>query len=126
MKIDLRSFSKLVVLVWIISIGTVSYLSLIPTAELPFEFRWSDKLCHSLAYLWLSVLPFYGFTKAHRAVTAAFLMIPLGVGLEIIQAFVPERLFSLSDMIANSFGASIGIFYGRYLVGNRWALRKTT
>ncbi|UCF83693.1 MAG: VanZ family protein [Desulfobacteraceae bacterium] len=119
MKIDVRSFSRLVVLVWIISIGTVSYFSLIPTAEFPFDFRWSDKLCHSLAYLWLSVLPFYGFTKAQRALKAAFLMIPLGIGLEFAQVFVPERLFSLGDMIANSFGASIGIFYGRYLVGNR-------
>jgi VanZ family protein len=119
MKIYLCSFSRLVILVWIISIGTVSYLSLIPTADLPFDFRWSDKLCHALAYLWLSVLPFYGFTKAQRAVTAAFLMIPLGIGLEIIQAFVPERLFSVWDIFANSFGASIGIFYGRYLLRNR-------
>ena len=119
MKIDLRSFSRLVVLVWIISIGTVSYLSLIPTAELPFDFRWSDKLCHSLAYLWLSVLPFYGFTKDKKALTAAFLMIPLGIGLEFVQAFVPERLFSLGDMIANGFGASIGILYGRYLIRHR-------
>ena len=119
MKIDLHLFSKLVVFVWIISIGTVSYLSLIPTAELPFDFRWSDKLFHASAYLWLSVLPFFGFTNAKKALMAAILMIPLGIGLEIIQALIPERLFSLGDMIANSLGASIGIFYGRHLLGKR-------
>ena len=120
MKIYLCSFSRCVIAAWIISLCTVSYLSLIPEAELPFDFRWSDKLCHSLAYLWLSVLPFYGFFKVQRALTAAFLIIPLGIGLEFVQAFVPGRLFSLGDMIANSLGAGIGIFYGRYLFRKTW------
>ena len=119
MKIYLCSFSRCAFVAWIISICTVSYLSLIPVAELPFDFRWSDKLWHCLSYLWLSVLPFFGFTKARKALMAAFLMIPLGFTLEIIQAFVPERFFSVWDMFANSFGASIGIFCGRYLFRNR-------
>ncbi len=112
MKVHWCSFPKFVIVVWIISIGTVSYLSVVPQVEFPFYFRWSDKLYHFLAYFWLSVLPFFGFASAKKALAWALLMIPLGIGLEFAQGFVPGRLFSIWDMIANSLGASAGIFCG--------------
>ena len=112
MKSHWCSFPKFVIVVWIISIGTVSYLSVVPQVEFPFYFRWSDKLYHFLAYFWLSVLPFFGFASAKKSLAWALLMILLGIGLEFAQAFVPGRLFSIWDMIANSLGASAGIFCG--------------
>jgi len=112
MNVHWCSFQKFVIVAWIISIGTVSYLSVVPQVEFPFYFRWSDKLYHFLAYFWLSVLPFFGFTSAKKALAWALLMILLGIGLEFAQGFVPGRLFSIWDMIANSLGASAGIFCG--------------
>jgi VanZ family protein len=112
MKSHWCSFPKFVIVVWIISIGTVSYLSVIPQVDFPFYFRWSDKLYHFLAYFCLSVLPFFGLASAKKALAWALLMIPLGIGLEFAQDFVPGRLFSIWDMIANSLGASAGIFCG--------------
>ena len=112
MKVHWCSFQKFVIIAWIISIGTVSYLSVIPQVEFPCYFRWSDKLYHFLAYFWLSALPFFGFASAKKALAWALFMILLGVGLEFAQGFVPGRLFSIWDMIANSLGASAGIFYG--------------
>jgi VanZ family protein len=112
MKVHWYSFPRFVIIVWIISIGTVSYLSLTSQAEFPFYFRWSDKLYHFLAYFWLSVLPFFGFASKKRALAWAPLMILLGIGLEFAQGFVPGRLFSIWDMIANSVGASTGILCG--------------
>lgn len=112
MKVHWCSFPKFVIVAWIISIGTVSYLSVVPQLELPFYFRWSDKLYHFLAYSWLSVLPFFGFASAKKALAWALFMILLGIGLEFAQGFVPGRLFSIWDMIANSLGTSAGIFCG--------------
>jgi VanZ family protein len=110
MKTHRYSFKKSVIIVWIISILTVSYLSLISYAEFASYFRWSDKLYHFLAYFWLSALPFFGFASEKRALTWALLMILLGIGLEFAQGVVPGRLLSIWDMIANGLGASAGIF----------------
>ena len=112
MKVHWRSFPKFVIVFWIISIGTVSYLSIMPQVEFPFYFRWSDKLYHFLSYSWLSVLRFFGFSNAKKALAWALLMILLGIGLEFAQGFVPGRFFSIWDMIANSLGVSAGIFCG--------------
>lgn len=119
MNINWNQFRKSIILLWIISVCTVSYLSVMPQVELPFNFRWSDKLCHSLAYFWLSALPFIGFTRGNKALICALLMIPLGIGLEFIQGFIPGRFFSVSDMIANGLGAVAGIFFGQRLHVNR-------
>ena len=112
MKVPRCSFPKFAIVVWIISIAAVSYLSLIPQVEFPFYFRWSDKLYHFLAYFWLSILPFFGFESAKKALAWALSMILLGIGLEFAQDFVPGRFFSIWDMIANSLGACGGIFCG--------------
>ena len=109
MKVNGCSFQRFVITVWILSIGTVSYLSLIPQTEFLCYFRWSDKLYHFLAYVWLSALPFFGFAGTKKAIKWSLLMILLGVGLEFAQSFVPGRFFSIWDMIANSLGASTGI-----------------
>lgn len=110
-----RQFSIVIIFVWIISIGMVSYLSLTPLVEFPLVFWSADKVYHALAYLWLSVLPFLGFRRGNWALAGALLMILLGAGLEVFQIFVPGRFFSVVDMMANSFGAALGVLFGRYL-----------
>ena len=115
MKVNGCSFPRFVIMVWILSIGTVSYLSLIPQTEFLCYFRWSDKLYHFLAYVWLSALPFFGFAGTKKALKWSLLMILLGIGLEFAQSFVPGRLFSIWDMVANSLGASTGILGGMHI-----------
>ena len=119
MKVHWFSFPKLVIAVWIISVGTVSYLSVVPQVEFLFDFRWSDKLYHFLAYFWLSFLPFFGFVSAKKALAWALLMILLGIGLEFVQGFLPGRLFSIWDMVANSVGAGTGILCGMSIRAGR-------
>jgi VanZ family protein len=90
----------------------VCYLSLVPRVEFPISFRWADVVYHFCAYLWLSFLPFIGMRSLQGAWISALLMIPLGIGLEFSQHFVPERVFSIIDMAANSCGALGGIACG--------------
>jgi len=108
-------FFLIMLFLWGISIGMVCYLSIAPRIKFPIGFRWSDVVYHFCAYLWLSCLPFISFRSVHAAWVSALLMIPLGIGLEFGQHFVPARVFSITDMAANSCGTLAGIVCGSYL-----------
>lgn len=98
---------------WFISIILVVCLSLTPRIEIPYEVSGADKLAHGLAYAWLAILPFFGFARIGAAFTGAFLMVPLGIGLEFAERYVPGRDFSIADMIADSVGVVLGIVLAR-------------
>jgi VanZ family protein len=108
-------FSISLKIIWVLSIAFVAYLSLSPTIEFPFKFKGIDKVYHSLAYLWLATIPFFGFRHLKMAFAGAFLMIPFGIALEYAQRFVMGRLFSTGDMAANAIGVILGIALGMLL-----------
>jgi len=104
---------------WFISIILVGCLFLTPRIEIPYQFSGADKLAHCLAYAWLAILPFFGFARMGTAFTGAFSMVPLGIGLEFAQKYVPGRDFSVADMIANGAGVALGIVVARYASKSR-------
>ena len=108
------NLKKAVMLAWIVSISVVVHLSLKPHVVPHIDFHYADKLMHSLAYLWLAFLPFAGFTLTRNVLMASLMMIPLGVGLELAQTLIPDRVASISDVIANSLGVGIGVVCGFY------------
>jgi VanZ family protein len=110
-----RLFSRFMQFVWVLSIAFVAYLSLTPQIDLPFGFKGIDKVYHSLAYLWLAVIPFLGFQSIKIALVGALLMIPFGIGLEYAQDYVHGRFFSVADMVANGTGVVLGMTLGKYL-----------
>jgi VanZ family protein len=99
--------------VWIASVAMVIYLSLYPSLEIPYGFIDADKIVHLLAYLWLSALPFFGFQVPKAALAGALCMLPLSIGLEFAQHYVPERCFSPADLAANCLGVMMGIWLAR-------------
>ena len=110
-----RMFHRFMQVVWLLSIALVAYLSLSPQIDLPFGFKGIDKVYHSLAYLWLAVIPFLGFQRIKIALAGALLMIPFGIGLEYAQDYVPGRFFSVADMVANGTGVVLGMALGKYV-----------
>ena len=62
--------------IWVISVLLITGLSLSPRLELPYNFNFADKLTHTMAYLWLGILPFFSFHVYRPAVLAAFCMVP--------------------------------------------------
>ena len=110
---------RYLLLLWIASTLMVIWLSLIPGIELPCNFLNADKFYHMLAYLWLSALPFFAFSRPGGALTGALSMIFLGIGLEFVQAHVPGRSFSVPDMAANCLGVMLGIWLARYARRNQ-------
>jgi len=114
-SLNTQLFSLIILFLWGISISMVCYLSIVPRVEFPVDFRWADVVYHLCAYLWLSFLPFIGFRSLQSAWISALLMIPLGIGLEFSQHFVPARVFSIIDIAANSCGVLTGIACGLYM-----------
>ena len=92
----------------------VIHMSLSPRIEFPYDFSNADKVYHILAYLWLSTLPLFAFLTPKAAFAGTIGMIPMGIGLEFAQAYVPGRCFSLADMTANCLGVMMGIWLARY------------
>lgn len=111
---EFGKYSRIILLLWGISICIVIYYSLVPGVEWPIDFWNVDKVYHAAAYFWLASLSMTGFS-VRRALPAALSMIILGVLLEIAQYFIPGRTFSLMDIAANSLGVILGIILGRYL-----------
>jgi hypothetical protein len=101
--------------VWFLSIAFVGYLSLAPRVEIPCQFSGADKLAHCLAYAWLAGLPIFALGKRELAFLGATLMLPFGIGLEVAQAYVPGREFSVADMIADAAGVVLGMIVAGYV-----------
>ncbi len=101
-----------ILFLWGVSIGTVIFLSLVPRVELPVDFWNADKVYHCAAYTWLAFLPVIGFADRRTAICASFFMIILGALLEAGQYFIPGRMFSVLDILANTLGAILGVFLG--------------
>ena len=102
-----------ILLLWIASVAMVIHLSLSPKIEFPYDFNNADKVYHILAYLWLSALPFFAFLTPKAALAGTLSMVPLGIGLEFAQHYVPGRCFSVADLAANCLGVMAGIWLAR-------------
>ena len=111
----MRSSLNLIITLWAISLGAVSYLSLTPSIEFPVNFTKADLAYHFLAYFWISALPFLSFQRSKIALVSAIIMVPFGVSLESAQILVSGRFFSVTDLGANIFGVFWGAVCGRYL-----------
>lgn len=101
----------------------ILFITLTPGDKLPevgiFQV---DKLVHFFVFGLLMFLSSYGLFRVFQernfttnAVTvAAVYSIGLGLLVEVLQLFVPNRSFSVADVIANTIGAGIGYLVFRY------------
>jgi VanZ family protein len=75
-----------------------------------------DKKLHFAAYAALSASLAYATARAELNPTARLLGVfgiamAYGIAIEGVQAPLPDRYFSLSDMAANALGAVLGLTY---------------
>lgn len=80
----------------------------------PFEFPYSDKLMHALEYFGLGILVARGLRatmRIHLPLVAALLALSFGIvvgtGDEYFQSFVPGRVSSPFDLLADTFGSML-------------------
>lgn len=69
-----------------------------------------DKQLHFAGYLALGLALAYatataGYPRLRRALLVVVAAVTFGVGIEVLQAPLPDRYFSYADMLANAVGA---------------------
>jgi len=90
-------------------VALVVFLSLTSSpVDLELNFPYEDKVFHALAYFtlmaWFSQIYHDRFQRNMIAVV----FVLMGVTLEYLQSFDPNRYFEFADMIANSAGVALG------------------
>jgi VanZ family protein len=92
---------KGVFLIWII---LVAVMSLTPTPDPTKDM--SDRIVHFIVYFITTSLFYFAFIREGAGfivVTAVFVFV-YSTGLEVAQAFLPYRNFSIGDIISNVVG----------------------
>jgi VanZ family protein len=104
------------VILWLITVsymGLIFYLSSQPIM-LPKMLSNTDKVIHAVVYLVLALLFYFSLLKSglRKSLLAISLLLAViyGISDEIHQYYVPGRIASIGDAIADSFGALIGSF----------------
>ncbi len=112
---DLITSSKILQLIWYFCVILDIWLSLSPKATAPIEFKSSDKVYHMLMYLILGAVPFLFSNNLRKVVLFVIFSLSLGITLECLQYFVPNREFSLLDILANEVGILLALLGGTIL-----------
>lgn len=69
-----------------------------------------DKLKHSFAFFTLYIL--FSLSYEKQTITSkSLLLLFYGILIEFIQYFIPNRYFSFLDVLADTIGILIGIFF---------------
>ena len=89
-----------------VSLAVISYLAFTPL-EMPGVSGINDKLAHLLAFIHLALLADFSWPETPWNSVKFFLLLGYGLLIEIIQAFLPLRLFSLFDLSADALGLII-------------------
>jgi len=95
----------------------IEYLATTTTSIPIVENSW-DKLNHIVAFFTLYVFIHIGF-KIFTTLAKVCLLFIFAIQIEIVQYFIPNRYFSLLDIVADFIGILIAIwvinFYDKYI-----------
>ncbi|MFB3116537.1 MAG: VanZ family protein [Gammaproteobacteria bacterium] len=107
---------------------TLIVVTFLATTSLEFRVVPSsyDKLNHFVVFFVLALLTDFSFPGYSFNVIKVIFLISYGFSLEIIQHFLPYRMFSLFDIVADivglaAYGMLIPVFKNIPLLNHRWA-----
>ena len=94
--------------------GLIFYLSSLQGYTLPMLVQNSDKIVHTIFYIPLAFLLYFALkhsgVKKNVFLLTVALTILYGISDEYHQRYVPNRISSAGDVIADSLGAFLGSF----------------
>ncbi|MEW4363955.1 VanZ family protein [Aliikangiella maris] len=105
------------ILFWLVLI-TIAYLTLTPRPPNPISVQHIDKLYHFVTFFGFSLIFYIAFKKLgfYRILILSSL---LGILIEFIQIYIPNRGFSIADMVADCIGALVGVFVAHRLISQQ-------
>ena len=107
------NLSKISATFFFVFLIAIEYLALTPAQIKLIENSW-DKANHFIAFAALYVTLHFGFSRLNLGAKVAILL-AYGIQIEIMQSFVPNRYFSLPDIVADGIGIVFGILLARIL-----------
>ena len=90
----------------VVSLLLITYLATIEL-ELTVMTSIDDKFGHVLAFFFLAFLIDYSFPARRFNLTKIVPLLLYGIVIEVIQYFIPYRMFSLLDLLADGIGVMI-------------------
>ena len=109
------NLSKISATFFFVFLIAIENLALTPAQIKLIENSW-DKANHFIAFATLYVTLHFGFCRLNLGAKVAILL-AYGIQIEIMQSFVPNRYFSLLDIVADGIGIVFGILAARILNG---------
>lgn len=105
--ISLLQYRSLWRAAFVVSVLAIGFLA---TTENPYPIpsSSSDKLNHLIAFVELTILTRLAWPEL-RAIWFTPALLGFGLGIEIIQANLPYREFSLADLAADGAGIALGL-----------------
>jgi len=112
--IAVTTWRKLLLTVWVLAMGLVTVLALLPVEHLQLPvFDWWDKAQHALAFAVLTAGACLLWPRATVRVVVG--MIAYGAGLELAQWAVGWRFAEWSDLLADAVGVVVAVGVMRWL-----------
>ena len=94
------------VLFWVAVVGLI-FVSIV-SIPVQHVVTFQDKVFHFLAYFLVTVLGCLAYPQGRYLIWKGVILILLGVALEGVQAFLPDRYAEFWDFVANSAGVVVG------------------
>ena len=107
------NLSKISTAFFFVFLIAIEYLALTSLQIKLIENSW-DKANHFFAFSSLYATLHFGFSRLNLGAKVAILL-AYGIQIEIMQSFVPNRYFSLLDIVADGIGIVFGILAVRIL-----------
>jgi VanZ family protein len=109
---------------WLVLVGAVFVVALLPSAGPPG--LWGiDKIVHFAVFLGLAAVPAAVLPEIRSVLGTQVFLLVVGLGIEATQAFIPGRVGSLGDFLADGLGIAAGMALGRH-VWRRWRRTRWT
>lgn len=103
----MKNLSKYFIFIFFICLILVEFLALTPNSPKIIVNIW-DKFNHFFAFSVLFILLKFGFINLKYSISALILL-AFGIQVEIAQNFIPNREFSILDIVADFCGIICGI-----------------
>lgn len=105
----------------VVCIIVVTALTVLPLNEFPPAENINDKVSHLLAFLALALVADYSFPDKSFLIPKGIPLLAYGIGIEVVQYFIPYRSFSVLDMVADGSGLIVYMMFMPLL--NRLVIR---
>lgn len=105
---------------WILAIVVLVLSSMPGSVSHNYSILHLDKLAHFGTFFVLSILLLFAYKFSKPFFTTALVMALFGLAIEILQLYVPRRVFSMNDITADLLGIMLAlivyrIYRGKYI-----------